>query len=577
MAALLRGRCAAVMMVVLAALGPCVWASCAWAQAAEATPLPSADSSSPDAAFASTMAWARAEAAKGCRPDEPDRLVRIVCAGTLRVGVRGNYRLFGFEEAGTRSGYEIDIARELARRMGVEVRFVGVTPANRIALLGENQIDLTIATMGHTTLRDGQARFIRPHYYASSTALVGPRDLHVPDFAALGGRSVCVTVGNASNSEISLHGGRLLLFDSPAQLVDRLRAEACSLIAQDDSFLASAFLDPVFAISYDTKFLFDQLPWGMAVARDGSGRLAVTLGMLSQIFHRDGVFLDLARRNHIGTGFLEAQQRVWAGAECNEPAANSDPGCVAPPLSTDLAPTPFAASVTGVEDWLGAKLGIHPTLAMFKIAPAWDLVRNGLINSVMLIGGTLAATLLFALLFSVCLGFGGIALRLPVRGVIMLLQSSPVVLTLVIAAAIANAMFTFSATAAMIASMLALGLTNGSYAGQAIAEAMAVLRAEALQQGVSTAPGGASLLQLALRRSIVQIMAFLINATKGTPVASFVGAPELLNALTDSTSFSADRATTYWLLLIFYTLAVLVVVRLCMVLRHVLERRIARS
>ena len=51
-------------------------------------------------------------------------------------------------------------------------------------------------------------------------------------------------------------------------------------------------------------------------------------------------------------------------------------------------------------------------------------------------------------------------------------------------------------------------------------------------------------------------MAFLINAAKGTPIASFIGAPELLSALTDITSFSSGRATTYSLLLVFYIVVV---------------------
>jgi len=76
----------------------------------------------------------------------------------------------------------------------------------------------------------------------------------------------------------------------------------------------------------------------------------------------------------------------------------------------------------------------------------------------------------------------------------------------------------------------------------------------------------------ALGRSATQIVAFLINAAKGTPIASFIGAPELLSALTDITSFSSGRVTTYSLLLIFYTAVVMVVVWACGKFRSFLER-----
>ena len=75
----------------------------------------------------------------------------------------------------------------------------------------------------------------------------------------------------------------------------------------------------------------------------------------------------------------------------------------------------------------------------------------------------------------------------------------------------------------------------------------------------------------ALGRSATQIVAFLVNAAKGTPIASFIGAPELLSALTDITSFSSGRATTYTLLLVFYTVVVMIVVWLCGRLRLWLE------
>jgi ABC-type amino acid transport system permease subunit len=115
---------------------------------------------------------------------------------------------------------------------------------------------------------------------------------------------------------------------------------------------------------------------------------------------------------------------------------------------------------------------------------------------------------------------------------------------------------------------VALGLANGCNAGQAISEAIATLRVER----AALAMGRRELFSRALSRSATQIVAFLINAAKGTPIASFIGAPELLSALTDITSFSTGRVTTYSLLLVFYTAVVMGVVWLCSRFRRFLER-----
>src|SRR5207237_2379651 len=102
------------------------------------------------------------------------------------------------------------------------------------------------------------------------------------------------------------------LFDYAVSLPDRLDDQSCTLAAQDDSFFASYFADPRFAARYGEKFGFAQVPWGMAVNRNGSERLGRALDLMSEIFHRDGVFLASARAHRIGTAFLEQQAAIWA-------------------------------------------------------------------------------------------------------------------------------------------------------------------------------------------------------------------------------------------------------------------------
>lgn len=537
----------------------------AWALAAALFLLvPSAGAQqerSPDSALASLLQEVKA----ACAQPPADRLGRILCGGHIRIGVRDFYPLFAKREGETRSGYEIDVARAIAARLGVEIDFVRVSAANRIPLLAENRIDLTIATMGHNTQRDGQARFIRPHYYQSETALIAPRGLAFAGWQDVAARTICVTIGNGSNAEIVDYGARLMLFEEAAQLPERLKDETCPMAAQDDSFFAAYFTDPAFAAAFSQKIGFAQVPWGMAVARTGSDQLARALDLLSQIFHRDGVFLEIAGKNRIATSFLEKQRVVWQGPVCNVDTGAAKPTCILPPRDAELKPTGFAAGVAAFEVWSRRTLGIEIDLPMLKTAPAWSLLQNGVINTLILIAGALAATLGFAVLTGLAMAAPSFVLRWPARALTVTLQSSPIVLTLVIAAALAHAILPYSPAVALGASIVALGLSNGSNAGQAISEAMASLRAE---QG--DRPG---LFAAALRRSAGQIVAFLVNAAKGTPIASFIGAPELLSALTDITSFASGRVTTYCLLLVFYTALIMGVVWLCNRLRLVLERR----
>jgi ABC-type amino acid transport substrate-binding protein/ABC-type amino acid transport system permease subunit len=526
------------------------------------------DANTPDAALAKLVADAKAQ----CGKPDVDRLVSILCDKRIRVGARDYYPLFSMRDGDKRSGYEVDVADAIAEKFGVEAEFTRVNAASRIPVLADDRVDFVIATMGHNTQRDTQVRFIRPHYYQSETTVVGPRAALVASWLDMPGRTVCATIGNGSNAELVAHDVRLMLFDEAGVLPDRLKDGTCQLAAQDDSFFAFYFTDPSFAERFAQKFGFAQVPWGMAVKRTGSDKLALALDLISQIFHRDGVFLKLAQKNRIGTTFLREQNAVWKRIDCDTATGYANPACILPALDADLQPTPFARSVSSFESWVTAKTGAtNFLLPMLKTAPAWSLFKSGVINSIILIAGALVATFLFALVMGAAQGARNPILHWPARAVTVVLQSSPIVLTLVIAAAVAQALFPYSDAVAIGAAIVALGLTNGSNAGQAISEAMSTLRAEHERMGL----GAGELFRHSLGRSASQLVSFLVNAAKGTPIASFIGAPELLSSLTDITSFSAGRVTTYWLLLIFYIVVVMIVVWLCNRLQAWLARSLA--
>jgi ABC-type amino acid transport system permease subunit len=297
----------------------------------------------------------------------------------------------------------------------------------------------------------------------------------------------------------------------------------------------------------------------MAVPKAGSERLAEALQLVSQIMHRDGEFLALARRHGIFTAFLEEQHDLWREPACAGPVAVSDPACVLPALVAKPPPTSFAPEVEAAVAWLNARLGIVLSLPMLTSEPAWRLFRMGVVNSLVLVLGALVATLVVALVIGAASAASSFLLRAPAWVVVVTLQSSPVVLTLVVAAAIAHALFAYSAAVALGAAIAALGLMNGSNAGQAIGEAADSLRARGgYPHGLTPA-----LFTAAVGRSTTQLLSFLVNAAKGTPIASFTGAPELLSALTDITSFASGRAETYTLVLLFYTGVVVFVVWAC--------------
>jgi len=136
---------------------------------------------------------------------------------------------------------------------------------------------------------------------------------------------------------------------------------------------------------------------GHAVARQGSAELARALDLTSQIFHRDGLFIDIGRLHSIRLASSRRSRSCGDRRSATPMPAPPTPGACWPPLDAALKPTSFAGDVTGVRAMGRDRTGVDVTLPMLKTAPAWSLFKDGVAYSLILIAGALAATLAFAI------------------------------------------------------------------------------------------------------------------------------------------------------------------------------------
>ncbi len=94
---------------------------------------------------------------------------------TLRVGVRANVLKFGYlnTNSGRYSGLEIDIAEELADRLGYkDVEFITTTPATKEQQLLDDDVDCIIACYSITSERADSFDFSSAYYEDNSVAMV---------------------------------------------------------------------------------------------------------------------------------------------------------------------------------------------------------------------------------------------------------------------------------------------------------------------------------------------------------------------------------------------------------------------
>ncbi|MCH8467684.1 MAG: transporter substrate-binding domain-containing protein, partial [Roseinatronobacter sp.] len=77
--------------------------------------------------------------------DQSGRLGRILQRGRLIVGVKDDYPPWGMrDDAGEIIGFEIDLAADIADRLGVSLELIAVSAANRLPRLEQGVVDLVI-------------------------------------------------------------------------------------------------------------------------------------------------------------------------------------------------------------------------------------------------------------------------------------------------------------------------------------------------------------------------------------------------------------------------------------------------
>ena len=139
-----------------------------------------------------------------CQPAETGLLADIKARGVIKVSTDPNYAPQSFlEPDGDFVGFDIDVAREIGKRLEVEVEFV--TPDWDVITAGNwgDQWDISVGSMTITTARQAIMHFTQPYYYTPAQ-FAAATDSDVQTLEDISGQAVCV--GTATTYESWLNG-----------------------------------------------------------------------------------------------------------------------------------------------------------------------------------------------------------------------------------------------------------------------------------------------------------------------------------------------------------------------------------
>jgi polar amino acid transport system substrate-binding protein len=134
-------------------------------------------------------------------PAAADRLDDVKARGKLIVGVSDTTPPFTFKKDGVHVGYDIDIVKAVAKRLGVAIELVSVSSAERIPMLKDGKLDFVATSMTRTPERLKDVDF-SAIYFVTPHAVIVKKSSGINSVQQLAGRK-------AASASTSTAGGNL--------------------------------------------------------------------------------------------------------------------------------------------------------------------------------------------------------------------------------------------------------------------------------------------------------------------------------------------------------------------------------
>lgn len=195
-------------------------------------------------------------------------------------------------------GFEVDLARELGRALGVGFRRVQAPYESLVQVLDRGDCDLVLNGFEPTPARRGLVRFSRPYYVFQQQLSVGPGVAGVQSLADLAGKRVGVLGQSQSHQVLLEHPGiEAVVYESSVTAYEDV-VNGRNAAALADVPIARA-LRPLFPALVDVGEPFGAFHYGIAVRRgevdlqkalDAAIGALLADGTLERIYRRWGLW-----------------------------------------------------------------------------------------------------------------------------------------------------------------------------------------------------------------------------------------------------------------------------------------------
>lgn len=168
---------------------------------------------------------------EGSDVEEKDLLTQIQDAGKLTIGTEGTYAPYSYhDETGELVGYDVEIGRAIAEKIGVEAEFVETNWDSLIAGMDVNRYDVVMNQVSITEERLAKYDFSTPYTVTNAVLIVAKDNNDLKTFEELKGKKAAQSLTSNYGALSESFGAEIIstdgMFSKAIELVSTGRADA---------------------------------------------------------------------------------------------------------------------------------------------------------------------------------------------------------------------------------------------------------------------------------------------------------------------------------------------------------------
>jgi len=229
-----------------------------------------------------------------------DTLEKILNDKKITIGVSQDQGVLSQlnSSSGEITGFEPDLAQDLANSLGVKLTLVPLAISDRERAIMDKQIDIVIASLSDTVSRRKFMTPVLPHYYLSGVNVLTRNDENIKSWEDLRNQRVCSEYGVFYNRLVTVRFGLdIIPLHTHEAAMNALSDGRCVAILYQESTINWRLLNNEWGQFYHVPLDRMQTPpWSIYLnIDDKDSALEKAISNIVIHWHRDGVILALEK------------------------------------------------------------------------------------------------------------------------------------------------------------------------------------------------------------------------------------------------------------------------------------------